>query len=104
MALDEGQKKCREGTFIGRYLSQYAGAKQSPSDGNMPLLSEQKTTLSRRGPMSVDFRQAAVRRESAIDAVRHNGVHAEAGSASDWPPARLNGRALNRDVQVAEPA
>ena len=54
--------------------------------------------------MSVDFAQAAARRESAIDAVRHNVVRAEAGSIRNLSSARLNDRALNRDEQVAEPA
>ena len=51
--------------------------------------------------MIVDFTQAAAIHESAIDAVRYNGVRADASLACNLSSARLNDRALNRDRQVA---
>jgi len=46
--------------------------------------------------MSVDFTQAAARRESVIDAVRQNGKRGEAGAARNTRSETLNGRAQNR--------
>jgi len=54
--------------------------------------------------MSVDFTQAAARREAAIEAVRQNGKRAETDSARNMRSETLNGLAQNRHEQVAERA
>jgi len=52
--------------------------------------------------MSLDFTQAAARRESAIEAVHQNGKRGEADSARNTRSETLNGLAQNPHEQVAE--